>query len=471
MSREKSLAKNTMILALGTFIPKISAFITLPILTAYLSKADYGTYDLVLILTSLILPSATLQIQTAAFRFLIKSRNDPERKKTIITNIFVFTIPISIVAIVIMYFFLGNLSFFNRFLILLFFFVDMINNSCLQTVRGLGDNFSYSVGAILGSLSKILLTVLGILLFKEGLSAAIIALIVAAAFSSLFIVIKSRLFQCVDLKKVSWSEIKQLISYSWPMVPNSMSMWVMNVSDRLVITFAMGLEATAIYAVANKIPQILSIAQSTFTMAWQENASLTSDDKDVGEYYTKMFDLILDIMTGFLAAIIAATPILFIILIHGDYQDSYPQLPILFLAFLFSTMASFLGGIYVAFMKTKSVGLTTLAAAAINLIVDLLLVSLIGITAASLSTLISYFALVVFRMINVRKFVKIKYNYKKIVVYLAILILMCVVCFFRNPYLNIVNFVVGMVMFVILNRKLLAVIFRKIFKKKQKMEK
>ena len=347
----------------------------------------------------------------------------------------------------------------------------MLNNSCLQTARGLGDNFSYSVGAIIGSLSKIFLTVLGVLLFKEGLSAAIIALIVASTFSSLFIVIKSRLFKCVDFKKVSWSEIKQLISYSWPMVPNSMSMWVMNVSDRLVITFVMGLEATAIYAVANKIPQILSIAQSTFTMAWQENASLTSDDNDVGEYYTKMFDLILDIMTGFLAAIIAATPILFIILIHDDYQASYPQLPILFLAFLFSTMSSFLGGIYVAFMKIKSVGLTTLAAAAINLIVDLFLVSLIGITAASLSTLISFFALVVFRMINVRNFVKIKYNYKKIVVYLAILILMCVICFFRNPYLDIVNFVVGMVMFAILNRKLLAVIFRKIFKKKQGMEK
>ena len=468
MNREKSLAKNTLILALGTFIPRISAFITLPILTAYLSKADYGTYDLVLILTSLILPSATLQIQTAAFRFLIKSRNDPERKNTIITNIFVFTMPVSIAALVIMYFFLGNLSFFNRLLILLYFFVDMLNNSCLQTVRGLGDNFSYSVGAILGSLSKILLTVLGVLFFKEGLSAAIIALIVAASFSSIFIILKSRLLQCIELNKVSWKEIKQLISYSWPMVPNSMSLWVMNVSDRLVITFVLGLEATAIYAVANKIPQILSIAQSTFAMAWQENASLTSDDKDVGEYYTKMFDLILDIMTGFLAAIIAATPLLFMILIQGDYQDSYPQLPILFLAFLFSTMSSFFGGVYVAFMKTKSVGLTTLAAAVINLIVDLCLVSLIGITAASLSTLISFFALVVFRMINVRKFVKIKYNYKKIFLYLAILIIMCILCFFRNPYLDIVNLVIGMGMFFILNRKLLSAIFKKIFKKKRK---
>ena len=33
MSREGNLAKNTGILAIGTFLPKLASFITLPILT------------------------------------------------------------------------------------------------------------------------------------------------------------------------------------------------------------------------------------------------------------------------------------------------------------------------------------------------------------------------------------------------------------------------------------------------------
>ena len=34
MSREGKLAKNTLVIALGTFLPKLATFATLPILTA-----------------------------------------------------------------------------------------------------------------------------------------------------------------------------------------------------------------------------------------------------------------------------------------------------------------------------------------------------------------------------------------------------------------------------------------------------
>ena len=90
MSRGGKLAKNTIILAIGTFLPKLASFITLPILTGCLSKESYGTYDLIVVLVSLFLPAVTLQIQTAAFRFLIDIRDKKENVKSIITNITAF---------------------------------------------------------------------------------------------------------------------------------------------------------------------------------------------------------------------------------------------------------------------------------------------------------------------------------------------------------------------------------------------
>ena len=56
MSREGKLAKNTLIISIGTFLPKLASFITLPILTGYLTQVEYGTYDLITILVSLLLP-------------------------------------------------------------------------------------------------------------------------------------------------------------------------------------------------------------------------------------------------------------------------------------------------------------------------------------------------------------------------------------------------------------------------------
>ena len=71
MSRGKELAKNTLILFFGTFLPKLSSIITLPIITGGLTKVEYGTYDLIGTLISLLFPIVTLQIHSAAFRFLI----------------------------------------------------------------------------------------------------------------------------------------------------------------------------------------------------------------------------------------------------------------------------------------------------------------------------------------------------------------------------------------------------------------
>ena len=67
MSRESSLIKNSVVLAVGTFFPKFVAIITLPLLTGYLTQEEYGYYDLISTLVSLLLPVATLQIQSAAF--------------------------------------------------------------------------------------------------------------------------------------------------------------------------------------------------------------------------------------------------------------------------------------------------------------------------------------------------------------------------------------------------------------------
>ena len=409
MSREGKLAKNTFILSIGTFLPKLAAFIILPILTGYLTKEEYGTYDLVTVLVSLILPAATLQIQTAAFRFLIDVRKDDSRIKSIITNIFAFIIPTSLIALVILYFFLpGEVGI--RLLICVYFLADILVNGARQVSRGLEKNLDFSISAIVSSLGKMIFAVIFVWYLRIGLTGAIIALALSSTVSLIVLMIRARLYKYIDVSLISWKEIKNLISYSWPMVPNSMSMWVMRVSDRFVVTMFMGVAANAVYSVANKIPSLLTLAQSTFTMAWQENASIVSKDEDAPAYYSAMFHTMFNLMAGALGLLICATPLLFKLLILGDYAEAYFQMPVLFLGMFFYSQCAYLGGIYVAYKDTKSVGITTMAAAACNLLVDLATIKWIGLYAASGSTLISYLLLFIFRAVDVRKLVKIKYQ-------------------------------------------------------------
>lgn len=451
LNREKELVKNTLILSIGKFLPSLSSFITLPILTAYLTKAEYGTYDLISTLVMLVIPIGTLQIQSAAFRFLIECREDKSASSSIISNIFFVTVPITLISSIIIQFFFSNFNYTIRLLILSYFFLDTIYSTLGQIARGLGNNKAFSFGSICQSIVYMVGVIIGVGLSKTGLLGVMCALVIAQLIGTLFLSVKIKLFSYISHKLISAQQIKKLLAYSWPMIPNNLSSWILKLSDRLVITGFIGVEANAIYAAANKIPNVLSMAQSIIVMAWQENASIAAMDKDADEYYSKMLDRIFCLMFGCTALLIAATPFLFWLLIKGDYSEAYYQMPILILAMFFYAMSSYFGGIYIAHKKTVNVGVSTMVAAAINLMVNLLLIKFIGIWAASLSTLIAYVYLYFYRMFDSKRFQKIYVNYFKQFVMIGILILLLVSCFMRNIILNIINIIISLIVFCLFN--------------------
>lgn len=468
MSREGSLVKNTLVLSIGTVFPKLASFVVLPILTGCLTKSEYGTYDLITVLCSLFLPAVTLQIQTAAFRFLIEKKDDSVSKKKIISNILLFLVPVSLVALIILVLLLYEYSFATRSLICMYFFFDLFFGVCGQIARGLQNNKVYAEASIVSSLSNLVFVVVFVYMLRWGLNGTLICMCVSMLTPTVVMIIQLRMWQYIDVRLFDKKVLKELLNYSWPMVPNSMSMWVMNASDRLVISAFLGIEANAIYAVAKKIPNIVTIAQSTFTMAWQESASLASEDKDSEEYYSKMYDTVFSMMAGIMAFITACMPLLFKILIRGDYDEAYYQMPILIMGMFFFSIASYLGGVYVAKKETKSVGFTTLIAATINLVTNLMMVKFIGVYAASISTLLSYIFLAFYRMYNIQKFTKIRYKMSKIIAVIAVLIAISACSCIRNIYMYAFEFAFAVIVMILLNKSIIEAMWKVMISKLRK---
>lgn len=463
MSREGKLVKNTIILALGTFFPKLAVFITLPILTDCLTHEQYGTYDIVLTLVALLLPAATLQIQSAAFRFLVDVQHDEKEKKSIISNIYAFILPTSAVALILMFIVWKNQDIVIRLAICAYLLFDIISNTNKQIIRGLSKNIDYAISAFISAFGQVALTFFLILGLKKELLGAIIALTTAEFLSATFLTIRGEIYKYIDIKEVNKAKLKELLAYSWPMVPNSLSQWVIHLSDRFIILYFMGPVYNSIYAVAYRIPSILNLAQTTFNMAWQENASIVSKDDDVQKYYSTMFEWLFDIIAGAMAMLIGFTPIIFKILVRGDYSDAYIHFPILYMGTFFYCLSTFWGGIFVGLKKTVNVGMTTVLAAVIHLVIVLSLIHFIGLFAASISCVVSYFALCAFRLIGVQKLLKINYKVMHIVLVILLLIVMCIICSLRMPVFNVINAVAGTAIGIILNRNIIKIFIKKVF--------
>ncbi|WP_322154919.1 lipopolysaccharide biosynthesis protein [Paratractidigestivibacter sp.] len=460
MSREGALLKNIAVLAIGTFLPKLATFVTLPILTGCLTKEDYGTYDLVIVLVSLFLPAVTLQIQTAAFRFLIDCRDDEKRCCGIISTIFVFAVTLSLVATVIFFFVWQESSTAVKALVCVYFILDIVAEISKQCIRGLGQNLKYSVSAIAGAVVQMALAVVLVLFMGLGFMGSLIALTGSELAIVFYLLFGTGIFRFISLRDCRINLLKELLSYSWPMVPNSMSMWVMRMSNRLLITMFMGVAANAVFAAAYKIPQLITLAQSTFTMAWQESASLTAGDDDKETYYTHMHGLVFDFLAGSAALLIGICPALFALLVRGDYGEGLAQVPILIVGNLFYGMSAYIGGIYVAFLKTKSVGVTTIIAAVINVVIDLTFIPLIGLYAASLALLVSYLFLWVYRMLNVQKFQPMGLDWNRYVVVVLVLVAMVALGQCGDFVPRLANALLGVLVFCVLCRETIASIFK-----------
>lgn len=465
MSKEKELIKNTIILSLGNFLPQLTSLITLPILTAYISKADYGIYELINTIISLIIPIVTVKIASAAFRFMIEFRDNNEKLKQITTTILVGSIISSTVIVLLINFIFYSVSFQNRILIMLYIIFYIVLSDLLQFVRGKSFNKCFSMASIINSVGYMLSTITFIKSAQMGLTGILLSLIVGEIAASVYLVFVLGFNKIFSIKSFSMKLLMEMLQYSWPLVPNSLSLWVMNLSDRLIITHFLGLEQNAVYTVANKIPGLLGSAQGIFISAWQESASIAVTDKDSDEYYSHMLEAFVCVLTGILCCLIGSSPVLFDIIIRGNYSESQPQMTVLFGAMFFSAISSFLGGIYVAHKHTKSVGITTIVTAAINFLINMCFVRKIGLYAASISTLVSYIILTLYRMADIKKFQKINYYYKKYLFCVFIVGIMCYVYFIDKFYLNILNFVIGFSMAFILNRNLITAVVKSILKK------
>lgn len=465
MNREKELIKNIIVLFIGNVVPKIANFIVLPILTGYLTKVEYGTYDLVTVICSLILPMVTVQIQTSAFRFLIDYRNNRYGKNKIISNIFIFLIPINFFIILIMFLILNRYSVIIRLLICGYFLSDIFYSICGQITRGLLKSKIFATASVICSISNLIFVFLLIYLLKMKLTGVLLCLLLSHFLPTIYMVLKLQIFQYLNFKYFDKKLLIEMLLYSWPMVPNALSMWVMNISDRFIISLFLGIEANAIYAVSKKIPNILTNVQSTFIMAWQESATLASDDSDSNKYYSQMFDIIFSVMAAAMMGITTSMPLLFKILIKGDYNEAYFQMPILILGMFFFSLSAYYGGIYTAKKATKSVGITTLIAAIINLLINLFTIKYIGLYAASISTLISYTFLFLFRMYDLnKKYIKIEYNYNKIILVIISLMIVLFLSYFRTVKFYILEVVIASVVSIIINKKMIYILYIKVKK-------
>ena len=453
MNKSKEFVKNTALLFVGKFATQFMSLLLLPLFTRYLLNENYGMVDLLQTYITLFIPILTLRIDSAVFRFLVDNRNNEDGKKKIVSNILfiLFVTVLSSILVGIALLFVVKIQY--KEYVLLNIIILMISNVLLQVLRGLGKIKEYSIASIITGLVTLISNVLLILVLHFDAESILIASMLSNVVCIVYIIFNVKLHKLTDRSLVEKNTLKSILKYSLPMIPNTLSWWVVDVSDRTIITIFIGAAFNGIYTVSCKFSNILNSVFSIFNMSWQESASLHINDEDRDEFFTDMINNLLFLFGCVSLVILVSIPIVFKILIGKNYYDSYEYIPVLLYANVWHVLISLIGGVYVARKETKKIAITTIISAIINLIINIALIKYIGLYAACLSTLISYMSMALYRYFDIKKYVNIKLDFKKLLLFSLIFLSSTFIYMYSNIYVVSINLLLVLLYSFMINRK------------------
>ena len=158
------------------------------------------------------------------------------------------------------------------------------------------------------------------------------------------------------------------------------------------------------------------------------------------------------------------------IFIGDNFYEAVLYIPILIIAFVFSSYSSFLGTIYTASKNTNEILKTTIFSAILNLVINIMFIPLFGPLMAAWSTLISYLALFIYRLLDVRKYVKIKFSKLNLIICTGLLLLQAIVVIcINNLYLKFIINLVIMIIYISMEINSIIKIYKKIILRRIKV--
>ncbi|SJZ59044.1 Membrane protein involved in the export of O-antigen and teichoic acid [Cetobacterium ceti] len=449
------LLKRALQIFFGNIGSKLIQFLIIPYYTKVLTPEQYGEMDIYLGTSQLIMTIISLQISEAVFRYTKESNLQIKNnilkmilKYNILLNIFLIGIGIFIKPYIQLNIIKNNLYYFIFFMTTTIFLENI-----KQFIRGLEKIKLYSLSGFLESSIFIIFNIL--LIKKYGIMSFFISRVFSNILILLFIIIFGRLDFFLLKKQKKQLLYKEILKYSFPFIPNALMLWFLNLSDRYILMYYQGYEATGIYSIANKIPLILSSLMSIFFMSWQATAIDECKKKEYEKFYNNLFNIV-----KILLFFIGLTMCCFIkevisMVLEKQFIVSWKYVPLLCLGIFFSSFSSYIGVNYIISKKTKYVFLSAGLGGITNIILNLYFTKKYSIYGVSFTTALSYLIVFLIRKYDTSKIVKLKINMFKFFLEIIVFVLyyIIIIKYENNIFIKILGYITSISLLIILNMK------------------
>ena len=387
----------------STVLTRAAALLIVPIYTRLLGPAEYGAIDILSIFGNLVTLTIALEISQAVARF-IPDEADGRPRAIVVTTAVGFTIVV-----------------YTAFLALALAFVEplralLVNDlastlavalavssawaigifQLLQTVlRFAMRPLAYMIASVVFSLGGLALSVTLVVAFDAGVAGIFAGQVIGGIAGSLVATaaIRQLFVAAFDIRV-----LRRMLAFSIPLVPASIGVFVTLYIDRIALSALVSLSAVGVFGIGYRLASAISLLLIGFQMALTPLIYQRYREPSTPGDLARIFRIFVGGALMAAAALSVFAPEILRVLTTAPYYAAQSIVPILAPAILLSNMYVFMPGLSIA-KQTAVIALITIGGGALNTLLSLSLIPLMGIEGAAVATLIT--ATVVFAAYSV----------------------------------------------------------------------
>ena len=375
----------------------LSNIILLPILTRNLVIADYGAFALILVTLGLLPPLAALGLQSSLVRFGAAAKDKRDIRELFYSMGFiVLVVSLTLSGLFLLFVPQIAASLFQNNLTTALLLIPNILIACL-TVYVLQYFVTFQQikrYTYLNLFNAYLETALVayFVLSGYGLEGAVIALLIEqlVVFSITMYLIVAEIGFVIP----KFTHVRQYLNFGLPLVPGSISSWIVNSSDRYLIAFFLGAAAVGYYSPGYTAGTTISVISAPLAMLLPAVLSRHYDENSIADVRTIMtysLKYYIGIALPCVFAIsVLSKPILLLLTTQQIATNGYLVTP-------FVAAGTALFGVYAVLVqiialkkKTAIMGTIWILCAALNFGLNLVLIPYLGLIGAALTTFLAF---------------------------------------------------------------------------------
>jgi O-antigen/teichoic acid export membrane protein len=416
----RKMVKSTGIYALASLASPLVSLVLSPFLTHRFSATAYGLLAILTTVLSLTTGITQLGLGSAFFRVYNYERTEPHERRAVLATVtallLLFSVPVAIVASLFSSPLAGILLQRPPFggLVTLTAWIVVVQNLTVPGfawLRAENRPLFYSLLSISNVVIVLLANLLLVGLLHWGIEGPLVATGSGYAFVALctlpLILWHSRLRMRKD---IAWS----LVTFGAPLVLSFVSFWVLQLSDRYLLSVFVSPAQTASYAVAYSLGSVLAtLVISPFSLAWPATMFSVAKREDAPHVFRMIFRWFSLVLLFAAFGVSIASSIILDWLFLKSYHAAGSIIPIIAESLVFY-------GLYTVMMtganirrKTWMNAAFTGLAAVGNVGLNLVLIPRFGSAGAAASTLLAYILLALVAYIANQRIYPVPYEIRR----------------------------------------------------------